>query len=78
MYQGVLFALGGGTGAANMPQNPFQNVSDAAAMVTGLNLATTLKNPLYTLIHSNLPHTSRCHKFDEARKSEKKEANILK
>uniref|UniRef100_A0AAF5Q2Y6 Uncharacterized protein n=2 Tax=Wuchereria bancrofti TaxID=6293 RepID=A0AAF5Q2Y6_WUCBA len=46
MYQGVLFALGGGTGAANMPQNPFQNVSDAAAMVTGLNLATTLKNPL--------------------------------
>uniref|UniRef100_A0A8R1XU04 ARID domain-containing protein n=1 Tax=Onchocerca volvulus TaxID=6282 RepID=A0A8R1XU04_ONCVO len=46
MYQGVLFALGGGTGATNMSQNPFQNVSDAAAMVTGLNLATTLKNPL--------------------------------
>ncbi|CAG9537306.1 unnamed protein product [Cercopithifilaria johnstoni] len=46
MYQGVLFALGGGTGATNIPQNPFQNVSDAATMVTGLNLATTLKNPL--------------------------------
>lgn len=46
MYQGVLFALGGGTGTAGIPQNPFQNVSDAAAMVTGLNLATTLKNPL--------------------------------
>uniref|UniRef100_A0A0R3RLQ6 REKLES domain-containing protein n=1 Tax=Elaeophora elaphi TaxID=1147741 RepID=A0A0R3RLQ6_9BILA len=46
MYQGVLFALGSGTGAATIPQNPFQNVTDAAAMVTGLNLATTLKNPL--------------------------------
>ncbi|VBB35110.1 unnamed protein product, partial [Acanthocheilonema viteae] len=46
MYQGVLFALGGGTGATTIPQNPFQNVSDSAAMVTGLNLATTLKNPL--------------------------------
>uniref|UniRef100_A0A915PQX4 REKLES domain-containing protein n=1 Tax=Setaria digitata TaxID=48799 RepID=A0A915PQX4_9BILA len=46
MYQGVLFALGGGTGATALPQNPFQNVTDAAAMVTGLNLATTLKNPL--------------------------------
>ncbi|MCP9264268.1 Protein dead ringer-like protein [Dirofilaria immitis] len=46
MYQGVLFALGSGTGATSIPQNPFQTVSDAAAMVTGLNLATTLKNPL--------------------------------
>ncbi|VDK76743.1 unnamed protein product [Litomosoides sigmodontis] len=46
MYQGVLFALGGAAGATTISQNPFQNVSDAAAMVTGLNLATTLKNPL--------------------------------
>lgn len=46
MYQGVLFALGGGAGATTLSQNPFQNVSDTAAVVTGLNLATTLKNPL--------------------------------
>ncbi|VDN05344.1 unnamed protein product, partial [Thelazia callipaeda] len=46
MYQGVLFALGAAATAASTPQNLFQNVSDAAAMATGLNLATTLNNPL--------------------------------
>lgn len=49
MYQGVLFALGGcSSGGVNNTQNLFQQgATEAAALAaTGLNLATTLKNPL--------------------------------